>query len=1110
MKREAESELSTTAKRARPDPQLVSEAFKLKKKAADICRNGTDGTGYIEGKVYERGIISGGCWLFLITVELGSRVQVLLSGACSRYFDKLPIAVGAQVRICTKGLTLDNLEGPSRPLLLPKKFIWKEGATLHVKNPKTDEECLVDTWADKSDSPPNTTLSSPPDAPIPGPAQTSAAPVASKRKPLSSSEGLSSIPIGDNNAGASSTIVTESFVPRVTADSLKSAATEDGYNHPRMPHQTDSPTPHGDSPNPQNLPSPPSGSPQDLSKNVQAAPSIPLSSTNDPAAHYSPEPPSDKPALEPSTVHANKAPSVVAAQTKASTSKGGRRLASNKRRKTKQKLTNVVKQPTPSATENTSSHPDGVDPRVAKGEDEEEEYWDDLDTLPPESMVVDNDVVQQRADAQSDVPAVGHQEQSLVASSSNGSGPKTLTEDAPKRHTSEDPWESLRSGCVTNMVAYTPLCKFQGQGTCNVMGVVESPGVIMITRTQEFSLKVVLYDPTNYGTSGLRVTLFDKSEMGLPKVDSGDILMLRSIQADSFSGGWAVGPSFKGWQWAVYRVKTGILSSAPADTCALRHFQTEEEELKFSLRLGDWWREVSSNAMTFDISSRRRMRPHKTIAEAENEEYFDCTVEVLQGFQNENGVYTVFVTDYTRNSNVCPTQGEWCPARVAPYVLRIEMWDSSAEVAPKMQSGEYYSIRNLRTKISGGGFLEGKMQEGDKITKLDEDNLENFPRLAEMLKRKAEWEAEMNSTGGVHEFPHQLIEEAEENHHFKCTVEVVHISPKDDFTYMYVTDYTARNDLVPVSASIAPATLANRVVRIELRNSQVETARSLEAGDFVAITNLRLWPSGGGTLLAGRLGGEQRLITKLKPTAKSNANLQALLSRKEKWLEAQSKPKREGKRTAARAARLAAAAAEGTTGVGATAAPPPRKDKRFATLQDVKESATCPAVFRVRARPVDFFPDDLRDCVVLRCTSCDEMLPKSRRRCTKCDDAMEDESSVEAFFKLWFRVADADGETLDVSVADERCSILKDLSPEDVLEDEETFNMFVARLRPLLGGLLNVKDGEARRRPVSQDEDGEEAPLLNLTIGCWLPDGAEDVSEARAYVVLEHSWAANV
>lgn len=94
---------------------------------------------------------------------------------------------------------------------------------------------------------------------------------------------------------------------------------------------------------------------------------------------------------------------------------------------------------------------------------------------------------------------------------------------------------------------------------------------------------------------------------------------------------------------------------------------------------------------------------------------------------------------------------------------------------------------------------------------------------------------------------------------------------------MYVTDYTERSDLVPVSASIAPATLTGCVVRVDLRGSQVDTARNLEAGDFVAISNLRLRPSGGGTLLAGCLGGDQRLITKLKPGGNSNVDLRALL-----------------------------------------------------------------------------------------------------------------------------------------------------------------------------------------------------------------------------------------
>ena len=139
---------------------------------------------------------------------------------------------------------------------------------------------------------------------------------------------------------------------------------------------------------------------------------------------------------------------------------------------------------------------------------------------------------------------------------------------------------------------------------------------------------------------------------------------------------------------------------------------------------------------------------------------------------------------------------------------------------------------------------------------------------------------------------------------------------------------------------------------------------------------------------------------------------------------------------------------------------------------------------------------------------------------------MEDESFVRASYQLCFRIADDDGTTLDVSVSDERvgavsllrtrhganyglvagkCSVLKDLEPEDVYEDEETFDMLVARMRPLLGDLLEVSDGEARRRPVAQDEEDTGGPLLDLTLGSWMPEGASDTQDPRAYIILNHA-----
>ena len=64
--------------------------------------------------------------------------------------------------------------------------------------------------------------------------------------------------------------------------------------------------------------------------------------------------------------------------------------------------------------------------------------------------------------------------------------------------------------------------------------------------------------------------------------------------------------------------------------------------------------------------------------------------------------------------------------------------------------------------------------------------------------------------------------------------------------------------------------------------------------------------------------------------------------------------------------------------------------------------------------------------------------------------------------------------------------------------------MLVARVKPLLGDLLNTSDGEARRRPVAEDE-GTGGPLLDLVIGSWLPREEPDTPKSRAYIVLKHS-----
>lgn len=96
-------------------------------------------------------------------------------------------------------------------------------------------------------------------------------------------------------------------------------------------------------------------------------------------------------------------------------------------------------------------------------------------------------------------------------------------------------------------------------------------------------------------------------------------------------------------------------------------------------------------------------------------------------------VYTLFVTDYTRNEQMPAVQGSWCPSFLSEYVLQLEMWDAAAEAARNMRPGQYYLIKNARMKISTLGYLEGKVAQG-KITELEEADAETSIHLKSLLE----------------------------------------------------------------------------------------------------------------------------------------------------------------------------------------------------------------------------------------------------------------------------------------------------------------------------------------------------------------------------------------
>jgi hypothetical protein len=107
--------------------------------------------------------------------------------------------------------------------------------------------------------------------------------------------------------------------------------------------------------------------------------------------------------------------------------------------------------------------------------------------------------------------------------------------------------------------------------------------------------------------------------------------------------------------------------------------------------------------------------------------------QVLHGHRNDNDVYSLFVTDYTKSDLITPAQLDWCPDGLGDYILKLEMWDGAAKIGPTMESGAYYSISNARMRVSRGGYVEGKVVL-PKIVRLNEEDADRIPKLKDLLE----------------------------------------------------------------------------------------------------------------------------------------------------------------------------------------------------------------------------------------------------------------------------------------------------------------------------------------------------------------------------------------
>jgi len=106
---------------------------------------------------------------------------------------------------------------------------------------------------------------------------------------------------------------------------------------------------------------------------------------------------------------------------------------------------------------------------------------------------------------------------------------------------------------------------------------------------------------------------------------------------------------------------------------------------------------------------------------------------VLCGFKNDNGVYSLYVTDFTENPTL-PKSNEWCKGREGA-VLKIEMWDAAALRGPSLRPKGYYRFENCRMLLNPDGHVQAKLVEPKirELSKEDEKDMAD-PRFAELLK----------------------------------------------------------------------------------------------------------------------------------------------------------------------------------------------------------------------------------------------------------------------------------------------------------------------------------------------------------------------------------------
>ncbi|KAH9020446.1 hypothetical protein EDB85DRAFT_2095013 [Lactarius pseudohatsudake] len=647
-----------------------------------------------------------------------------------------------------------------------------------------------------------------------------------------------------------------------------------------------------------------------------------------------------------------------------------------------------------------------------------------------------------------------------------------------KELSGDDPDLSMRAGLIVNGWAYTALSQVRDKAKMSVIGVVSSVGKEPTRATTgDWCICFSLLDPSvldSFGGVlytdgvGMKLNCFMRLEKWLPNPKRGDVVLLRQVKIGQWQDKFTGTCYSNTMQWAIYDPAAEKVLQPDPELSNIRFhnppvWNVVPLEIEYCAQLVKWWAAVQRTRAErqgtavqigggpITAGERKTVsRQHLLIRDADPGRdprgYFNCTVEVLHGHANHvSDIHSIYVTDYTSKSGTfAEHSSEWCPVSLADRVLRIEMWRGEAvALAQQMKPGDYWSLDNVRMKVSNGGYIEGSFSEAAKARKLSVTDVDTNHHLQALLQRKKAWE---ENDANPHVFPHKLLNEVELQSIFDCTVEVIHAEYNATGTsLLYITDYTERSDLATPPTALWSRELQGRIVTLELQGPQSKMADKVDIGAFFNVKHMRLIERVMGVgRVVGRIGGPDRLIHKLNAN-NPNEELEQLFRRRKRWEEEK--------------------------------AAVTKRTESFTTIARILKNSNPADKFQVRARVVGTFPLQLKDCVVRCCKGCSERVPESMDVCMTCTAPEGESPGWESMFHLFLRLQDERGNAQITVSVDHNSSILRGLSPDDVAGGTAIVRK---RLADYIGNLEAVQAANSLKRTLAAS-----VPVREFTIESW-------------------------